>query len=373
MAPVRIRWTATAVWARSPRCLGNSTPRLTSPTWWPARPTRWRALATLGGDSIWTTRSTAPMSMPSSRLLVATTAGSRPRLRSSSISARCSLETEPWWALAITVSAPVLAPDWAMISAGLLCGSARSPVARSVAISLSRAVSRSESRRLLAKTIVLLCCSIRSTTCSSTCGQIDCARVGSSPSPRRRPPAGSCPRRVRRPGGPTPWCSAAPRSRRARLPPRNRATSSSGRTVALSPIRWAGRSSSASSRSRRDREVGAALGAGHRVHLVDDHRLDAAQALASLAGEHQEQRLGRGDQDVRRLGSRACGGRPPGCRRCARPTVTSGTADAEPLGGVPDPGQRAAQVALDVDGQRLERADVEHPGALACGPPAGRC
>ena len=102
MAPVRIRSTATAVWARSPRCLGNSTPRDTSPTWWPARPTRCRALATLGGDSIWMTRSTAPMSMPSSRLLVATTQGSRPRLRSSSISARCSLETEPWWALAIT-------------------------------------------------------------------------------------------------------------------------------------------------------------------------------------------------------------------------------------------------------------------------------
>ena len=34
------------------------------------------------------------------------------------------------------------------------------------------------------------------------------------------------------------------------LPPRNRATSSSGRTVALSPMRWAGRSRSASSRSR---------------------------------------------------------------------------------------------------------------------------
>jgi hypothetical protein len=32
-------------------------------------------------------------------------------------------------------------------------------------------------------------------------------------------------------------------------PPRNRATSSSGRTVALSPTRWAGLSSSASSRS----------------------------------------------------------------------------------------------------------------------------
>ena len=61
-----------------------------------------------GGHSIWTTRSTAPMSMPSSRLLVATTQGSRPRLRSSSISARCSLDTEPWWALAITCSAPWL-------------------------------------------------------------------------------------------------------------------------------------------------------------------------------------------------------------------------------------------------------------------------
>jgi hypothetical protein len=29
--------------------------------------------------------------------------------------ARCSLDTEPWWALAMIVSAPALAPDWAMI------------------------------------------------------------------------------------------------------------------------------------------------------------------------------------------------------------------------------------------------------------------
>ena len=66
-------------------------------------------------------------------------------------------------------------------------------------------------------------------------------------------------------------------------PPRNRATSSSGRTVADRPIRWAGRSSSASSRSRLTRQVGAALGAGDGVHLVDDHGLDAAQGLAGLA------------------------------------------------------------------------------------------
>ncbi len=106
IAPVRMRSTATAVCTRSPRCLGSSTPRDTSPTWWPARPTRCRAEATDGGDSICTTRSTAPMSMPSSRLEVATTQGSRPPLRSSSISARCSLDTEPWWARAMTGSAP---------------------------------------------------------------------------------------------------------------------------------------------------------------------------------------------------------------------------------------------------------------------------
>ena len=115
MPPVRIRATETAAGARSPRCWGKNTPLDVSPTWWPARPTRCSALATLGGEEICSTWSTAPMSMPSSRLLVATTAGSRPALRSSSIWARCSLETEPWWALASSGAAPADAPDWAMI------------------------------------------------------------------------------------------------------------------------------------------------------------------------------------------------------------------------------------------------------------------
>ena len=46
------------------------------------------------------------MSMPSSRLEVATTAGSRPALRSSSTRARCSLDTEPWWARASSAGPP---------------------------------------------------------------------------------------------------------------------------------------------------------------------------------------------------------------------------------------------------------------------------
>ena len=41
----------------------------------------------------------------------------------------------------------------------------------------------------------------------------------------------------------------------------------------------------------------------------------------------------------------------------------SGWGRPEPGRGVPDAGQRRAQVALDVDGERLERGDVEHPAA----------
>ena len=67
------------------------------------------------------------MSMPSSRLDVATSAGSRPSLRASSISTRCSRAMLPWWAR--TSSSP--------------------------ASSLSRCASRSDRRRLLVKTIVL--------------------------------------------------------------------------------------------------------------------------------------------------------------------------------------------------------------------------
>ena len=67
-------------------------------------------LATDGGASTWITRSTAPMSMPNSRLDVATTAFSRPDFRSSSTCARCSLLTEPWCARASSVGAPNDAP-----------------------------------------------------------------------------------------------------------------------------------------------------------------------------------------------------------------------------------------------------------------------
>ena len=48
-------------------------------------------------------------------------------------------------------------------------------------------------------------------------------------------------------------------------------------------------------------EVGAALGGGHRVDLVDDDPAHRPEDLAGRAGEHQEERLGGGDEDVGRV------------------------------------------------------------------------
>ncbi len=256
ICPDRIRSVTTADCTRSARNLGKTTPVETAPTWWPARPTRCRPEATEGGDSTWITRSTAPMSMPSSRLEVATTAGSRPALSSSSTRARCSLETEPWWARASTGGAPLATPDWAISWAGAWCsGSAvaepsasGAPAARSRAISFSRLQSRSASRRELTKTMVERCAWTRSTIRSSTCGQIEAFFAGSSAAgageSSARSATGTTTERSKRlvEGG---WTMVAPRRGL-----RNRATSSTGRTVALRPIRRAGRSSSSSSRSR---------------------------------------------------------------------------------------------------------------------------
>ena len=61
--------------------LGEEAAERRASTWWPARPTRCRPAATDLGDSTCTTRSIAPMSMPSSSDDVATSAGRRPGLQ----------------------------------------------------------------------------------------------------------------------------------------------------------------------------------------------------------------------------------------------------------------------------------------------------
>ena len=120
-------------------------------------------------------------------------------------------------------------------------------------------------------------------------------------------------------------------------------------------------------------EMGAALRAGDRVHLVDDHVLDVAQDLAGLARQQEVQALGRGDEDVGRpagdlpsvLAGRVAGPAGDGDRR---------SRIAELLGGESDAGEGRPEISLDVVGQRLERRDVEDTdvtGVLLGGSGAG--
>ena len=293
------------------------------------------------------------MSMPSSRLLVATNAGSRPALSSSSISRRCSLAMLPWWAR--TRSSP--------------------------ASSLRRCASRSLRRRLFVKTIVLLWLRISSRIRGWIDGQMLVRRSGLIAGPPGCCSCGSTsPMAAMSSTGTTTSSSSGFRepastivtSRSGPMPPRKRAIVSSGRWVADKPIRWGGfvRSGSrrCSRRSKRQREVGAAFGAGDRVDLVDDHVLDVAQDLAGLAREQQVQALGSRDEDVGRTAgdlATVLAGRVAGPARDGDP----GRLVAELLRGQADPGQRRSQVALDVVCQGLQRRDVEDPdvaGVLSC-------
>ena len=226
----------------SPREVGNTMPCETAPTRWPARPTRWRPLETDGGACTWITRSTAPMSMPSSRELVATTQARRPALRSSSICARRVLLTEPWWAQAMigasVPSTPLEAAEAIITWAGWTTGSSGAP--RSAAFSSLRwAVSRSALCRELTKQMVERCPRTSSRIRRSIGGHID---RRTAPGPRS--PAGSTTRSCVMSLTGTSRCrsqvlaAAGSTTCTGRSPPRKRATRSGGRTVADRPMRW---------------------------------------------------------------------------------------------------------------------------------------
>ena len=65
----------------------------------------------------WTTRSTSPMSIPSSREAVATRAWRRPFLSRSSASSRLSRDRLPWWLA--TASSPRSRVSWAAIRSAI--------------------------------------------------------------------------------------------------------------------------------------------------------------------------------------------------------------------------------------------------------------
>src|SRR5437588_8909337 len=90
------------------------------------------------------------------------------------------------------------------------------------------------------------------------------------------------------------------------------------------------------------------------MDLVEDERLDGAQRLARTGGEEQEERLGSRDEDVRRLAEHR------GALALRRVAGADGDAEVALQAC-----ERAAQVALDVVVERLERRDVEEPDPVA--------
>ena len=159
MRPSSMPSATTAASMISVRVRGKMDPADRPPTWWFARPMRCRALATDGGAATCSTRSIDPMSMPSSRLDVATTQGSSPRFSSCSTCRRFSFDTEPWCAFAMMASAPedisAVEPRSERMGAAS-CSLASGWMPRRFAYrSLSRAVSFSQRPREFTNTMVL--------------------------------------------------------------------------------------------------------------------------------------------------------------------------------------------------------------------------
>ena len=104
----------------------------------------------------------------------------------------------------------------------------------------------------------------------------------------------------------------------------------------------------------REHEVSATLGSGHRLDIIDDHRLDFRKGPRGLRGEHQEQRLGCRDQDVRRVTHELA---TVGSGRVARSNADRRRKHvrAEPFRREADALQGGSKVLLDIDGQRPQR------------------
>ena len=167
-------------------------------------------------------------------------------------------------------------------------------------------------------------------------------------------------------------------------------------------MRWGGPLADVGQPLEGQGQVGAPLGGGQRVDLVDDHRLDARQRVPGLRREHEVERLGRGDEDVgrraqhlaahvgrgvagaqahRRLAERLAQplGAPPGCRRgapagsCRRRPPAPAAATRRPAGCPREAGtglltsrsmphRKAASVLPEPVGARIS---VWSPAAMA--------
>ena len=120
----------------SSRVRGNSRPFGVPVIVCPDRPTRWISVAMALGEPIWQTRSTEPMSIPSSREAVATRAFSAPAFSRCSASCRCSFDMLPWWE--VTFSAPSRSLRWRASRSDMLRVVTKTSVVRCRRMSSSR-------------------------------------------------------------------------------------------------------------------------------------------------------------------------------------------------------------------------------------------
>ena len=108
----------------------------------------------------------------------------------------------------------------------------------------------------------------------------------------------------------------------------------------------------------------AAFGRHEGMDFVDDDGVDRSKGFAGVGREEKVERFRCRDQDVGRL---ALEPRSFSGRRVARPNGDDGylVPVASRHGAMGDAGERGAQVALDVDGERFERRNVDDPATLA--------
>ena len=274
--------------------------------------------------------------MPSSSEAVATSAFSSPARSRRSTRRRRSFERLPWWAA--TTSSPSRSPSsWA---------------------------SRSANRRVLTNTMVVrwpvTCSAIRSSTLS-----IWAPDAIASSSPSGSSMATSSARRW--PGvddravGPAVGAGAGADQQRGDH------LDGLLRRRQPHPGRWHG--ADVGEPFEREAEVAPALVPGQGVDLVDDDGLDAAERRPALLGRDQQVERLRGGDDER--ARRPDHGRPlaGGAVAGAHPDREVGRGQPEPPRRGGDLGQRSLEVLGDVDRQRLQRRDVDDPGAADREPP----
>ena len=227
--------------------------------------------ATLRGLSTWITRSIAPMSMPSSRLLVATRAGQPPGLQ------------------LLLDQAALLAGQAAVVGAGdLLLGQLVEPQRQ--ALGQPPVVDEDERGAVGPDQLQQLGVHRRpdGAAAALAAGHLDgivlLAR-GAGPA-RACPPPGTTTLRSSSFALPASTIDTGRGRPSSSWPPRKRAISASGRWVADRPMRWrlpARRDHQAVEALQAQGQVRAALGAGHGVDLVDDHRPDVGEDLLARA------------------------------------------------------------------------------------------